>query len=100
MQRMLGIPAVEEKVGVWYHKINMKRVRRGVSMQYPHNISDSSFGLLVVLLAVAGGLICLYNAWRMGRLPWKPKGPPNPYLVCIVISVGFVLVMALAVLVN
>ena len=38
-------------------------------MHFPHSLSDSSFGLLVVLLAVAGGLICLYNTWRMGRLP-------------------------------
>ena len=69
-------------------------------MKYPHNISDSSFGLLVVILAVAGSLICLYNAWRMGRLPWKPKGPPNAKLVCLVIALGFVLVMALAFLVD
>lgn len=69
-------------------------------MRYPHSLSDSSFGLLVVLLAVAGGLICLYNAWRMGRLPWKPKGPPNPKLVCIAIVAGFILTMVLAVLGN
>lgn len=60
-------------------------------MRFPHSLSDSSFGLLVVLLAVAGGLICLYNAWRMGRLPWKPKGPPNPKLVCLVILAGILL---------
>lgn len=69
-------------------------------MHFPHIMSDSSFGLLVVLLAVVGGLICFYNAWRMGRLPWKPKGPPNAKLVCLVIALGFVLVMALAFLVN
>ena len=69
-------------------------------MRFPHSLSDSSFGLLVVLLAVAGGLICLYNAWRMGRLPWKPKGPPNPKLVCFVIVAGVILMMVLAVLVN
>lgn len=69
-------------------------------MRYPHNISDSSFGLLVVLLAVAGGLISLYNAWRMGRFPWKPKGPPNPRLVCLMILAGIVLAMVLAFLVD
>ena len=62
-------------------------------MRFPHNISDSSFGLLVVLLAAAGGLICLYNAYRVGRLPWKPKGPPNPKLVCLVILAGILLAM-------
>ena len=69
-------------------------------MRYPHSLSDSGLGLLVVLLAVAGGLIWLYNAWRLGRLPWKPKGPPNAKLVCLVIALGFVLVMALAFLVD
>ena len=69
-------------------------------MRYPHSLSDSSFGLLVVLLAVAGGLICLYNAWCMGRLPWKPKGPPNPRLVCLVIVAGFILMMVLPFLVG
>ena len=65
-------------------------------MRGPHSISDSSFGLLVVLLAVAGSLIFLYNAWRMGRLPWKPKGPPNPKLVCLVILAGILLAGGLA----
>lgn len=69
-------------------------------MRYPHSLSDSSFGLLVVLLAVAGGLIWLYNAWRLGRLPWKPKGPPNPKLVCIVIVAGVILMMVLPFLVD
>ena len=69
-------------------------------MRYPHSLSDSSFGLLVVLLAVAGGLIWLYNAWRLGGLPWKPKGPPNPRLVCLVIVAGFILMMVLPFLVG
>ena len=66
----------------------------------PHNLSDSSFGLLVVLLLAAGGLMWLYNAWRLGRLPWKPKGPPNPRLVCLVILAGIVLMGVLAFLVD
>lgn len=69
-------------------------------MHFPHIMSDSSFGLLVVLLAVAGGLICLYSAWRMGRLPWKPKGPPNAKLVCVVIAAGILLAGGLAFLVD
>ena len=69
-------------------------------MRVPHNISDSNFGLLVVLLAVAGGLISLYNAWRMGKLPWKPKGPPNAKLVCAVILLGLLAVFALPFCVN
>ena len=62
---------------------------------FPHNHSDADLGLLVVLLAAAGGLISLYNAWRMGRLPWKPKGPPNPKLVCLVILAGLLLAFVL-----
>ena len=69
-------------------------------MRVPHNISDSSFGLLVVLLAVAGGLISLYNAYRMGYLPWNPQGPANTKLVCAVILLGIVLVAVLSVLVG
>ena len=69
-------------------------------MRYPHSLSDSSFGLLMVRLAVAGGLISLYNAWRMGRLPWKPKVPPNSKLVCLVILAGFILMMVLPFLVG
>ena len=62
----------------------------------PNIHSDADLGLLVILLAVAGGLICLYNAWRLGRLPWKPKGPPNAKLVCAVILLGIILVPVLA----
>ena len=66
----------------------------------PHNLSDSSIGLLVVLLLVAGGLMWLYNAWRLGRLPWKPKGPPNARLVCLVILAGIILAGVLMFLVG
>ena len=69
-------------------------------MRFPHNISDNSFGLLVVLLAAAGGLIWFYNAYRMGRLKRKPKGPANPRLVCLVILAGILLAMVLAFLVG
>ena len=62
-------------------------------MRVPHSLSDSSLGLLVVLLAAAGGLIWLYNAYRMGRLKRKPKGPANPRLVCLVIVAGVLLAM-------
>ena len=55
---------------------------------------------LVILLIVAGGAIWLYNAYRLGRLPWKPKGPANAKLVCAVILLGIILVPALAVLLT
>ena len=63
---------------------------------FPHTLSDARLGLLVVLLAVAGGAIWLYNAYRLGRLPWKPKGPANAKLVCAVILLGILLVPVLA----
>lgn len=62
----------------------------------PHTLSDARLGLLVILLAVACGLIWLYNAWRMYKLPWKPKGPANARLVCAVILLGIILVPVLA----
>ena len=62
----------------------------------PHNLSDGGFGLLVVLLAVMGGLMWLYNAWRLGKLPWKPKGPPNARLVSVVVVLGIILAVVLA----
>ena len=69
-------------------------------MRVPHPLSDASLGLLVVLLAVAGGAMWLYNAWRLGKLPWKPKGPPNARLVCAMIPLGLALMIVLAVLVD
>ena len=66
----------------------------------PHTLSDARLGLLVVLLAVAGGAIWLYNAYRLGRLPWKPKGPANAKLVCAVILLGIILVVVLGALVG
>ena len=66
----------------------------------PHTLSDARLGLLVILLIVAGGAMWLYNAYRLGRLPWKPKGPPNAKLVCAVILLGIILVPVLAVLLT
>lgn len=51
--------------------------------------------MLVVVLPIMGGLICLYNAYRMGRLKWKPKGPAAPRLVTLVILAGIILAAAL-----
>ena len=62
----------------------------------PHTLSDARLGLLVILLIVAGGAMWLYNAWRLGKLPWKPKGPANAKLVCAVILLGIILVPVLA----
>jgi len=66
----------------------------------PHTLSDARLGLLVILLIVAGGLIWFYNAYRLGRLPWKPKGPANARLVCAVILLGILLVPVLAILLT
>ena len=66
----------------------------------PHTLSDARLGLWVVLPAVAGGAMWLYNAWRLGKLPWKPKGPANAKLVCAVILLGIILVPALAVVLT
>ena len=66
----------------------------------PHTLSDARLGLLVILLIVAGGAIWLYNAYRLGRLPWKPKGPANAKLVCAVILLGIILVVVLGALVG
>lgn len=66
----------------------------------PHTFSDAQLGMLVILLAVAGGAIWLYNAYRLGRLPWKPKGPANAKLVCAVILLGIILVVVLGALVG
>ena len=66
----------------------------------PHTLSDARLGLLVILLIVVGGAMWLYNAYRLGRLPWKPKGPANAKLVCAVILLGIILVPVLAVLLT
>ena len=66
---------------------------------FPRSFSNAQIGLLVLLMAAAGGACLLYNAWRLGKLPWKPAGAPNPRLVCLVVFLGIVLawvLMALA----
>jgi hypothetical protein len=59
----------------------------------PHNLSDAQFGLLlVVVYPLLGGSLVLYNAYRMGRLKWKPSKPANPRLVTFVILLGIILI--------
>ncbi|MBE6963229.1 MAG: hypothetical protein E7443_01340 [Ruminococcaceae bacterium] len=61
-------------------------------LRFPHHLSDTQLGLmLVIILPVMGGLICLYNAYRMGKLKWKPKSPANPTLITLVILAGIIL---------
>ena len=58
----------------------------------PHNLSDAQLGLLlVVVYPLLGGSFVLYNAYRMGRLKWKPGKPANPRLVTFVILIGVIL---------
>ena len=65
-------------------------------LQFPPNLSDGQLGLMVVvILPILGGLIWLYNAYRMGRLKWKPKGPANPRLVTLGVLGIIVLSVAL-----
>jgi len=53
-------------------------------LRFPHNLSDSQLGLMVVvILPLLGGLFWLYNSYRMGKLKWKPQGPANPRLVTL-----------------
>ena len=61
----------------------------------PHTLHDARLGLLVLLMAAAYGACRLYNAWRLGKLPWKPKGPANPKLVGLVVFLGILLVPVL-----
>lgn len=67
-------------------------------MRFPHNLSDGQLGLMmVVILPLLGGLFWLYNSYRMGRLKWKPKGPPNPRLVTL--GVFGIIVLSVAILI-
>ena len=53
-------------------------------LRFPHNLSDGQLGLMVVvILPILGGLFWLYNAYRMGKLKWKPNGPANPRLATL-----------------
>jgi len=65
-------------------------------LRFPHHLSDSQLGLmLVVVLPLLGGSFYLYNAYRMGKLKWKPTRPANPRLVTFVIFIGMILVTVL-----
>lgn len=64
-------------------------------LRLSHGLSGSRLGLmLLVILPVMGGLIYLYNAYRMGRLKWKPKGAANPFLVSVAVLAGIILAVA------
>jgi len=65
-------------------------------LRFPHNLSDSQIDLmLLIVLPVMGGAIWLYNAYRMGKLKWKPKGAASPLLVSLAVLAGIVLGAAL-----
>ena len=62
-------------------------------------LSDGQLGfMLMVISPVIFGLFWLYNAYRLGRLKWKPKRQANPRLVCLailfIIIVSVVLLLA------
>lgn len=70
-------------------------------MRFPRNLTDSQLGLmLVVVLPLLGGLFWLYNAYRMGKLKWKPTGPANPRLVTLVIFIVILLAIVLLAIVE
>ena len=53
-------------------------------LRFSHILSDGQLGLMViVILPVLGGLFWLYNAYRMGKLKWKPSRNANPRLVTL-----------------
>ena len=65
-------------------------------LRFPHHLSDNQLGLmLVVVLPLLGGSFWLYNAYRMGKLKWKPTRPADPRLVTFIIFVGVILVTVL-----
>jgi len=65
-------------------------------LRFPHHLSDNQLGLmLVVVLPLLGGSFYLYNAYRMGKLKWKPTRPANPGFVTFVIFIGIILVTVL-----
>ena len=66
-------------------------------MPHTYNLSDHRLGLLLlVILPVLGGLLWLYNAYRMGKLKRKPSVPANPRLMTVVMFL--VIVLAVVVL--
>ena len=59
---------------------------------HSHNFSDGQLGAMIAIdLPVLGGLGWLYNAYRLGKLRWKPTKPANPRLACLVILLGILL---------
>ena len=65
-------------------------------LRFPHHLSDNQLGLmLVVVLPLLGGFFWLYNAYRMGKLKWKPTRPADPRLVTFIIFIGVILVTVL-----
>ena len=65
-------------------------------LRFPHHLSDNQLGLmLVVVLPLLRGSFWLYNAYRMGKLKWKPTRPADPRLVTFIIFIGVILVTVL-----
>lgn len=70
-------------------------------LQFPHNLSDGQLGLMVVvILPILGGLFWLYNAYRMGKLKWKPRRNANPRLVTLGILALIIVSVVLLTLVE
>ena len=57
-------------------------------MHLPHSYNGGQLGVLVVvILPLLGGSMWFYNAYRLGRLKWKPKKPANARVVTAVILI-------------
>ena len=70
-------------------------------LQFPHNLSDGQLGLMVVvILPILGGLFWLYNAYRMGKLKWKPRRNANPFLATLGILALIIVSVVLLTLVE
>ena len=70
-------------------------------MLIPHNLSEDQLGLMLfAVLPAVGGLICLYNAYRMGKLKWKPQSPADPRGMTLIVLAGILLAVALLVAVG
>lgn len=77
--------------------------RRGglIMLRFPHHLSDTQLGImLVIVLPLLGGSFWLYNAYRLGKLKWKPTRPANPRLVTSVIFIGIILITVLLAIVG
>lgn len=70
-------------------------------LRFPHHLSDTQLGImLVIVLPLLGGSFWLYNAYRLGKLKWKPTRPANPRLVTSVIFIGIILITVLLAIVG